>query len=81
VPKIAVTQKTPSLDGSGFGGGWHNILVRRPELSLPPPPQPSPIEVEGALAIFHATLKMGMMVLGAKAISVFLYSNVSPTVF
>ena len=40
-----------------------------------PPPQPSPIKGEGVLAIFHATLNLGMIVLGAKVISVKLNSR------
>jgi hypothetical protein len=68
VPKIGVNKKTPSLMGEGLGEDGI-IFWFPPDLILPPPPQPSPKKREGVLAILHATQKLGMMVLGAKAIS------------
>jgi len=45
------------------------------ELISPSPTQPSVIKGEGVLAILHAPLKLGMIVLGAKAIIVINYSG------
>jgi hypothetical protein len=38
--RLALRRKPHSLMGGGLGG-WHNILVRRLGLILPPPPSPS----------------------------------------